>query len=133
MVMKNIRFIVAALFIGLFCATMGLAASATKRFDDRTQTCRTITLENAQAGYVAFRTVCKSCHSRNNIDSAPFLYNESKTQRGWNRVFAEMYPDCAQDGSWNILSDDDLLNLNDYLFVTAAISSNPNEVGSCFA
>lgn len=117
----------------LFTAATVLAETAMKRFDQRTQTCRPFTLKNAQAGYLSFRAVCKSCHFRENDVGAPFLYTESKTRDGWDRVFAEMYPLCAQDGSWDKLGEEDRQNLHDYLFVEAACSNNPNEVGSCFA
>lgn len=109
-----------------------LAESVMQRFDQRTRTCRNFTMDNVWAGYAIFRNVCKSCHSRDNNVGAPFLYSESKTRPAWDRVFVEMYPGCAQEGVWAPLSSEDLLNLNDYLTVDAANTSNPNEVGYCF-
>jgi len=119
--------------IGVLVTTAAVvAASSMRRFDARTQTCRVFTRENAMAGYLTFHGVCKSCHSRENNKGAPFLHSESKTQRGWSRVFEEMYPECAKNGSWGSLSEEDLLNLNDYLYVDAANHFDPNAVGSCF-
>jgi len=67
-------------------------------------------------GGKVFREVCKVCHTRNNDKGAPFLYAESKTPAAWNRVFAQKYPKCAQNGSWDKITLDQQLKLNDYLY-----------------
>ncbi len=67
-------------------------------------------------GGKVFREVCKRCHSRDNDKGAPFIWAESKTSAAWNRVFAERYPKCANDGSWDGITPDQLLKLNDYLY-----------------
>lgn len=87
-----------------------------KRFDPGTRTCRVFTFKGNWAGYKTFANNCKTCHYRNNDKGAPFLFTESKTPKGWNRVFAKKYPACAKDGSWGELTLKDQLYLNDYLF-----------------
>lgn len=124
-----------ALGVVLLLVTAGTvrAEPVMQRFDQLTQTCRAFTMDNVWAGYAAFRNVCKGCHARNNSANAPFLYSESKTQKGWSRVFSKMYPGCAKDGSWAGLSPEDLLNLHDYLFVDAFGHYDPKKAGSCFS
>ena len=131
--MKKNGAIVFGVILVLVTAGTVLAEVSMKRFDQGTQTCRLFTMDNVWAGYATFRALCKGCHSRKSDASAQFLYSESKTQKGWNRVFAKMYPKCVKDGSWVGLAPDDLLSLHDFLHVTAADSYKPNEAGSCFA
>ncbi len=95
------------------------------RFDPVTQKSRELVFKNTWAGYKTFRNVCKSCHFRGNDKGAPFLYTESKSMKGWTRVFVEKYPKCARDGSWKGLSENELLQLNDYLFTNARDANNP--------
>ena len=74
-----------------------------KRLDPGLKMCRILTFYNSgwvSNGNKIFKNSCKSCHYRGNDKEAPFLYTESKTPRGWNRVFHKKYPKCAQDGSW---------------------------------
>jgi len=104
-------------FWGSVLASEALAKPV-KRFDETTQTCRFFTLEGNMTGYKVFHETCKQCHSRES-GKATFLFTESKTSKGWNRVFAEKYPKCAKDGSWKNVSADDLLKLNDYLYENA--------------
>lgn len=122
-----------AIFFAVLSVAIGRADSGgedgvgnMKRFDARTQTCRQLSDQNLMAGYRNFQAVCKSCHSRANDKGAKFLYTESKTRQGWDRVFTKMYPVCAKDGSWNRLASEDLLRVNDYLFVNAAGTYDPN-------
>ena len=120
--MKTSRLIAAL----VLCATaMPLSAMARpgSRYDESTKSCRIISAapldwdsQEYGAGGKVFKSLCKSCHVKNNNKNAPFLWVESKTSAGWNRVFAEKYPKCAQDGSWATLTPDQLLKLNDYLY-----------------
>ncbi|MFZ5760081.1 MAG: hypothetical protein ACOY32_10705 [Thermodesulfobacteriota bacterium] len=110
----------------------GLAKPA-KRFDEGTQTCRIFDTNSLWWGKGAklFQQSCKSCHVRGNDKGAPFLYAESKSPKGWNRVFFKKYPACAQDGSWAGLSPDDLLLVNDYLYRNGANTYDPNSAADC--
>jgi hypothetical protein len=100
-------------------------ADIMKRLDMATKTCRTFSERNVREGYKTFRALCKSCHTRNNDQGASFMYSESKTRRGWDRVFAKMYPGCAKNGSWESLALEDRLNLNDFLYTKAAGTYDP--------
>ena len=109
-------------------------ATPKKRFDEGTQTCRILTFHNS--GWVSdggeiFANSCKTCHYRENDKGAPFLHSESKTMKGWNRVFLEKYPECAKRGDWAGLSGDDLLKLNDYLYRNAANTYDANDADDC--
>jgi len=105
-------------------------ATPTKRYDETTKTCRTLTMENDLRGYQVFREFCKECHSRKN-EQAKFLYSESKMPNAWNRVFFKKYPECAKNGAWDQLTLEDQLKLNDYLFRTGAGSYDPNNANDC--
>ena len=109
---------VAALVVMLGLAALPPAAEARpeKRFDPGTQTCRVFTFEGNWAGYQTFRATCKSCHTRDNDQEAPFLHTESKTSEGWNRLFERRNVACARSGAWDKLSTEELLRLNDYLY-----------------
>lgn len=120
--MKPYRLIAAL----LLCATatpLPAMARPGSRFDEGTKTCRILNAppldwasqEYGEGGKV-FKSLCKSCHAKDNQKNAPFLWVESKTSAGWNRVFTQKYPKCAQDGSWASLTPDQLLKLNDYLY-----------------
>ena len=106
-------------------------ASPRKRLDPGTNTCRIFTFQNLQDGQKIFKTVCKSCHHQGNSLGAQFLHTESKGMRAWNRLFLEKYAKCAKDGSWDALSEDDLLKLNDYLFRYASDTYDPNDAADC--
>ncbi len=104
------------------------------RFDKASETCRTIgdgPLEwESRAwgeGGKQFKQVCQSCHSRSNDKGAPFLWSESKTSRGWNRVFYKKSAKCAKDGSWDVLSQEQKRMVNDYLYRWAANSQDLND------
>ena len=109
-------------------------AAPKTRYDATTQTCRVLSdgpLEWESRpwgeGGKLFKEVCKSCHSHNNDKGAPFLWTESKSSDAWNRVFATRYPKCAKDGSWNGMTKEQLLELNDYLYRFAAYSQGVND------
>ena len=104
----------------LVVAAMPAYAKPTKRFDRGSAGIRELTFSDLRDGYKIFRQNCKSCHHRGNDQGAKFLHTESKTMRAWNRVFYQRYPQCASAGAWQSLSREDLLKLNDYLFINAA-------------
>ena len=114
--------------IGLTAAfgMTSVQAQPAKRYDPGTQTCRILTQENLHHGYELFQENCKSCHHRGNEQGADFLYSESKSMEGWNRVFGSKYPDCADEGKWDKLTRQELLIVNDYLFANAYDSNNPH-------
>ncbi|MCF6186649.1 MAG: hypothetical protein L3J49_04130 [Desulfobulbaceae bacterium] len=109
-----------------------------KRYDERARMCRTINdgsldwdSEAWGAGGIKFREVCKSCHTRNNDKGAPFLYMESYGSEGWNSVFAKRRKKCARDGSWDVLTEEELQLVNDYLYRNANDTYDPNDADSC--
>ena len=115
-----------------------LQARPSKRFDEKTQMCRVIDegqlawdSEPWGLGNQKFQEVCKSCHSRDNDKSAPFLHAKSFVSNGWNRVFAKRRVQCAKDGSWDGLSEEELQVMNDFLFRNAAWTYNPYGAESC--
>ncbi len=116
---------------------LGLAtaeASPRKRLDDRTQVCRILDFYNsgwASEGSNIFQESCKNCHHRGNDKGATFLYSESKSMKGWNRVFFERYPQCAKNGEWASLSEDQIQKLNDYLYRNAANTYDANDAEDC--
>lgn len=128
------------LCIGILCVfiltatSLSVSATPKKRYDSKTGTCRVLSsgplewesLPWGQGGK-AFKQVCKSCHTRDNTKDAPFLWEESKTSRGWNRIFAKMRTECATDGSWSELSDEQLLMVNDYLYRWSSNSLSRND------
>ena len=124
--------------ISLFCFAVGVHARPTERFDQRTQMCRLIAKtpldwesEPWGTGGRKFREVCKSCHSRENESGAPFLHTESYTSAAWNRIFFKRRKKCARNGSWDVLSEEELLLVNDYLYRNGAWTYDPNDADSC--
>ena len=118
---------IARLMLILSLLTAGFANEADARpkyrYDAFTETCRTLytgPLEYESRSYgrggKMFQQVCKSCHTRDNDKGAPFLWTESYSSNGWNRVFAERYPPCAKDGSWKGVALEDIQMINDYLY-----------------
>ncbi len=126
--------VVTICILALAATTANVSATPEKRYDKKTGTCRVLnngpleweTLPWGEGGK-AFKQVCKSCHSRNNDQQAPFLWEESKTSKGWNRIFATMRVKCAKDGSWKKLSGDQLLMVNDYLYRWSSSSLDRND------
>ncbi|MBU0663355.1 MAG: hypothetical protein KJ990_02305 [Proteobacteria bacterium] len=119
--MKQISTILMFLVI-LTHSMQAYAAKPVSRYDAATQTCRVLSdgpLEwdsrSWGEGGKTFKATCQGCHnSKDKI--APFLWSESKSQEAWNRVFASRYPKCAQDGSWNAISEEQLRKVNDFLW-----------------
>jgi len=116
----------------LLCAVAGVAvARPSKRLDPTTQTCRVFTPTTIDEGRQLFKSVCKSCHSRDNTAGAPFIHSESLISRAWNRVFSERYPACSRNGAWASLSDEQLRRVNDFLFMNSADAYDPNSGKDC--
>ena len=107
------------------------ASSPRKRLDEATQVCRIFTQPTLRDGYKTFQNSCKSCHYTGNDKGASFLHTESKIMKGWNRVFATRYPECAKKGYWDNLDQEQLMRLNDYLYSKAADSYNPYDAADC--
>ncbi len=136
--MKKNILILAAVLITVGMTASVLQARPKKRLDERTQMCRLLSegrldweSEPWGRGGQKFQEVCKSCHTRNNDKGAPFLYSESKMPKGWNRVFAKRRVQCARDGSWAALSEEDIQFVNDYLYRNGAWTYDPNDADSC--
>lgn len=115
-----------------------LHARPSKRFDERTQMCRIIDegklgwdSEPWGLGNQKFQEVCKSCHSRDNDQGAPFIHAKSYTSKGWNRIFAKRRVDCAENGSWESLTEEEIQIMNDFLFRNAAWTYDPYGPDSC--
>jgi hypothetical protein len=128
--MRLKRIVVTTCFLIACSAAFAVARPAT-RFDEATQTCRVLNtgpLEMASRAYGEggrlFTALCKSCHYRDNDKGASFLWAESKTSAAWNRVFAQRYPQCAKDGKWDTLTQEQLLRVNDYLYRFSFDSQN---------
>lgn len=121
----------------LFCSALTLVfisdsnASPRKRFDPATQSCRVFTQNTLWDGYESFQNSCKSCHFTGNDKGAKFLHSETKVMKGWNRVFAERYPECAKKGYWDNVEQEQLMRINDYLYAHAADSYNPYDAADC--
>lgn len=118
-------------FVLLFVA-MQAQAEEIKRYDEVTGTCRLLSdgplawdsLPWGEGGQ-QFKNNCKGCHYQGNDKGARFLWQESKGRTAWNRVFATRYPMCAQNGSWDGLSAEQLRKVNDFLYRWADNSDVP--------
>jgi len=126
-----------AFFAVTTLATIG-QARPTKRLDTRTRMCRLIAQgklgwesEPWGTGGQKFQEVCKSCHAKDNDKGIPFLHAESYTSKGWNSVFAKRRVQCARDGSWGVLSEEEIQFVADYLYRNGAWTYNPNSSDSC--
>jgi mono/diheme cytochrome c family protein len=109
-------------------------ASPTKRFDRTTQTCRILTFHNSgwvSRGAKLFKQNCKVCHHRGNDKGAKFLHSGSKSMKGWNRLFYKRYVRCAREGYWDRIAQEDLAEINDYLYRNASNSYDPNDAEDC--
>ncbi len=122
----------------LIWTTQTIYARPGKRYDKKTEMCRLIDSgqldwerDHWGVGAKKFKEVCKSCHNRNNDKGAKFLYMESFSSEGWNQVFAKRRKKCARDGSWDVLSNNELLLVNDYLYRNANDTYDPNDADSC--
>ena len=136
--MRNAFIIAGLLLVVLTYGVHRSEARPGKRYDERAKMCRTINdgildweSEPWGIGGIKFREVCKSCHTRNNDKGAPFLYMESYSSKGWNSIFAKRRKKCARDGSWDVLTEEELRLVNDYLYRNANDTYNPNDADSC--
>lgn len=129
------RFAMSLAALLLFPAFTSQANAAPQtRFDATTQTCRVLNDGPLEwdsrpwgEGGKLFKDVCKGCHTRDNDKGAPFLWVESKTSAGWNRVFETRSPKCAKTGAWEGINLDQQMKLNDYLYRWAANSRDKND------
>lgn len=135
--MKNLTIFLILAFLTILFTTL-VYARPSERLDERTGMCRILNQgkldwesEPWGRGGQKFKEVCQSCHYKGNDKGAPFLYAKSKMSRGWNRVFAKRRVECAKDGSWDVLSEEDLQYINDYLYRNAAWTSDPYSADSC--
>ncbi len=139
MVMKKMGvMVVTLLLLVAWCGIDQAEARPRKRFDPRTRMCRLLdrgrldwNSEPWGLGGQKFREVCKSCHTRNNDKGAPFLWAESYTSKAWNSIFAKRRKKCARDGSWDVLSEEELQMVNDYLYRNGDWTYDPNDADSC--
>ena len=124
----------------VLAGNMSLAVAAVtrpavgKRYDKTTGMCRELHFYNSgwvSKGHRLFRNHCKTCHNHNNNKGARFLYSESFTMEGWNRVFYKKNVKCAQDGSWGKLSQEQLSRVNDYLYWNAFGTYDANTAERC--
>lgn len=129
---------VAGLLLVAWCGIDQAEARPRKRYDPRTKMCRLLdrgkldwNSEPWGIGGQKFREVCKSYHTRNNDKGAPFLWTESYTSKAWNSIFAKRRKKCARDGSWDVLSEEELQMVNDYLYRNGDWTYGPNDADSC--
>ena len=104
---------VTILTVSVVIASSALAGN--KRYDARTKMCRQLDSVELEwesrpwgKGGKGFEESCKKCHTRDNDSGGGFLYAESKSQKGWNRVFAKRRVRCATRGSWEGISEEKL-------------------------
>ncbi len=109
-----------------------------KRYDEGSQMCRFIDKgeydwpsDHWGQGARTFKKVCQGCHFKGNDKGVPFIHPEIMSSEGWNKVFSKKRKACAKDGSWDVLSANELLILNDYLYRNANDTYDPNDADSC--
>ena len=83
--------------------------------------------DNHQSGYNAFHKFCKNCHNRSEDSEGRFLTMESKSRKGWDKVFNKRKADCAKNGTWDSLTELEIWNLRDYLFTKARGLEDPRD------
>ena len=134
------KFLLVSLTLGtsLLLISPALNARPGKRYDPATKMCRILSdgklnweSEPWGIGGQKFRQVCKSCHTRNNDQGAPFLYAESHMPKGWNQIFFKRRVKCARDGSWDVLTPEELRMVNDYLYRNGDWTYDPNDAETC--
>lgn len=129
------KYLISGVVAVVFVGNISLAfAGVSKRLDKATGMCRELNFHNSgwvSEGHNIFKNSCKNCHSHNNDKGARFLYAESRTMEGWNKVFCEKNVKCAKDGSWGNLSTEQLLQVNDYLYWNAYGTYDANTAERC--
>ena len=128
---RVVVFMVAGALLLLRPSAPASAGETVYRFDPVTQSSRALVFANVWSGYKSYKANCKSCHRRGNDQGASFLTEDSRTMRGWNNVFFKKSVRCAKNGSWDGLSQEELRNINDYLYSKAYDTWNPNNARSC--
>lgn len=112
----------AGLLFGVLFSLICVSASAAvldRRFDPLHKSCRIFQFEQMREGARFFKGVCQRCHNPaydNGIRPMLVLVPRSFSPARWTRILTEKYPLCARNGSWEELSADELLKLNDYLY-----------------
>ncbi len=137
--MCKMTVVLVACLLALAWTINGVQARPGTRYDEGTKMCRIINehgeldwdSDHWGIGARKFKEVCKSCHTKNNDQGAPFLYMESYGSEGWNNVFAKRRIKCKLDGSWNVLSKEELLLVNDYLYRNGNDTYDPNDADTC--
>ena len=92
---------------------------------------RTIEYKNVREGYLLFKSNCKTCHTQENDKNAPFLCANSKTMAGWNSVFEKENSMAEKQGCLKGLSQEELMDLNDYLYAYASDGEHPDPELGC--
>lgn len=80
---------------------------------------------NPKKGKFLYKKSCKTCHSEGGEGGK--LTPLSKTMRQWDRVFTKGHAGGAD--KWEGLSEQDLLDINQFLFDHAADSDQPQTCG----
>lgn len=125
------KIVVLFLIIGSVFAFSSIHAEESKYFAPGSLSNRPIEYKNLHAGYLLFKSKCKSCHTQENDKNAPFLCADSKTMKGWNRVFARKNAKVEKQGCLNGLSKEELMDLNDYLYTYASNGRKPDAELGC--
>ena len=125
----NKRILAASLCLFLFytVSLSGAVAKDLKRYDPITKSCRILGFDSfwGGKGRRLFDQKCKVCHTKNNSENISFLHAESKSPKGWTRVFFTKYPKCAKTGAWKVTLNE-ILVINDYLYRNGADTYDPN-------
>ena len=137
MKIRPVLFVVVCL-LGVGCLAESVWSRPVKRYDARARMCRVLNegrldweSEPWGRGGQKFREVCKKCHSRNSKQQAPFLWVESYMPKAWNRIFAKRRVKCARSGAWDVLSAEEIMLVNDYLYRNGDWTYDPNSADSC--
>ncbi len=106
--MKNLRLILIALLVTAFCATSVMAVDG----------------GNSRKGKYLFKKNCKTCHTDGAEGGA--VTPLTKTMSQWDRFFKKAK---HQAGPWDSFSDQDLQDINQFLFDHAVDSDQPETCG----
>ena len=122
------------LFSAVFSVLLGLSfvnAGQDSLYEPGSASGREPTFKNIRSGYTLFRENCKTCHYRNNDAGASFLCPDSKTMKGWNRVFTGGNSKVEEKGCLKGLSKEQQMDLNDFLYTHASDARNPHDDLEC--
>ncbi len=136
--MKGILLSAICCLLSMLLITEVTEARPKERLDQRTKMCRfldrgTLDWESEPWGIGGkkFKEVCQSCHAKDNAEGIPFLHAESYTAESWNKIFYKRRKQCARNGAWSTLSEEELLMVNDYLYRNGAWTYDPYDADSC--